>query len=63
MEIRLKPPALNHIAEICAICHLTHKFLDYNLILGRGILNEIGIIFYLENETITWQEDSISMKS
>ena len=37
------------------------KLLDYNLILGRDILHKLGIIFNFENETITWQEDSIAI--
>ena len=61
-EIILKLPELNHSAEIYAKCHLTDKFLNYDLILGRDILHERGIIFNFENKTITWQEVSISMK-
>ena len=39
------------------------KSLNYNLIIGRDILyDKLGIIFYFENKTITWQEVSISMK-
>ena len=41
---------------------MTNKLLNYDLILGRDILHELGIIFNLENKTITWQEVSISMK-
>ena len=39
-ETILKLPELNHSAEIYAICHLTDKLLNYNLILGRDILQE-----------------------
>ena len=45
-----------------AKCRLNNKLLNYNLILGRDILHGIGIIFNLENKTITWQEVSMSMK-
>ena len=38
------------------------KLLNYNLILDRYRLHELGIIFNFENITITWQEASISMK-
>jgi len=61
-EIMLKLPELNHSAEIYAKCHLTDNLLNYDLILGRDILHELGIIFNFENKTITWQEVSISMK-
>ena len=61
-EIILKTPELNHSAEIYAKHHLTDKLLNYNLILGRDILHELGIIFNFKSKTITWQEVSISMK-
>ena len=62
MELRLKLMELHHSAIIYAICHLVNKLLNYNLILGKDILHEQGIIFNFENKTITWQEVSISMK-
>ena len=61
-EIILKLPELNLSAKIYAKCHLKDKLLYYDLILGRDILHELGIIFNLKNKTITWQEVSISMK-
>ena len=61
-EIIFKLPELNHSAERYAKCHLTNKLLNYDLILGRDILHVLGIIFNFKNKTITWQEDSISMK-
>ena len=42
-EIILKLPELIHFVEIYAKCYLT------NLILGRDILYELGIIFNFEN--------------
>ena len=41
---------------------MTDKLFNYDLILGRDILHELGIIFNFQNKTITWQEVSISMK-
>ena len=61
-EIILKLPELNHSAEIYAKYYLTNKLLYYNLILGRGIVHELGIIFNVKNKTTTWQEVSISIK-
>ena len=55
-------PKLNHSAEIYMKCHWTDKLLKCNLIQGRDILHKLGIIFNLENKTISWQEVSISMK-
>ena len=54
-EIALKLPELNHSAEIYAKCHLTDKLLNYNLILGRDILNKLGIMLNFENKNITWK--------
>ena len=62
-EIILKLPELNHSAKIYVKWLLTNKLLNYNLILGRDILHELGINFNFENKTITWQEVSISMKA
>ena len=53
-NIILKLPELNHSAEISAKCHLTEKLLNYDLILGRDILHDLGIIFNLENKKIIY---------
>ena len=60
--IILKVPELNHSAEINLKCYLMDKLLNYDLILGRDILHELGIIYNFENGIITWREVSISMK-
>ena len=61
-EIILKLPELNHSVKIHVNCYLTDKLLNYDLILGRDILHESGIIFNFENKTITWHENSIKKK-
>ena len=62
-ELKLKLPELNDSAKIFAKCHLTNKSLNHNLVLGRDILHELGIVFNFENKIIiTWHEVSISMK-
>ena len=55
-EIILKLPELNYSIDIYAKCYLTDLLLNYDLILGRDILHNWGIIFKFENKTITWQE-------
>ena len=52
---------MNYFAEIYAKCHLTNKLLNYNLIIDRDKLHELGIIFNFEKKTVTWQEVSIYM--
>ena len=44
-EIISKLPELNHSSKFYAKCHLTNNLLKYNLIQGRDIIHEIGIIF------------------
>ena len=61
-EIILRLPKLKHLAEIYAKCHLTDKALNYDSILGRVILYDLGMILNFENKTISWQEVSISTK-
>ena len=60
-KIILKLPELNHSAELNAKCHLSYNLLNYDLILDRDILHELGVIFIFLNKTISWQEVSISM--
>ena len=61
-EIILKLPESNHSAKIYAKYHLTDKLLNHDLILGKDIRHELGIIFNIKNKIITQQEVSISMK-
>ena len=49
-EIILKVKELNHSAEIYEKYHLTDKLLNYDLVLGRDILHEFGIIFNFEHK-------------
>ena len=51
-EIILKLLELNHSAVIYAKCHSTDKLSNYDLILGRDILHELGIIFVVLRNTI-----------
>ena len=61
IELELEVMVFNHTAEI--VTNMTLQIiLSYNLILGRDIIHELGLIFYFENNTINWQEVSIPMK-
>ena len=50
-KITLKLLELNPSTNIYVKSHLTNKVLNYNVILGRDILHELGI-----KKNITWQE-------
>ena len=54
MGIKLKLLKLNRTAEFTMKCQFTHNLLNYNLIPGKDILNELGIIFNFKNYTVTW---------
>ena len=58
-----KTMKLKHSMEIYEKCHLTDDLFHYDLIFGRDILHQIGILFNFENKTITCQEVSISIYS
>ena len=47
-ESKLKLLKLNYSAEIYAKCHLTNKLLNYDLILGRDILHELGLTLQIK---------------
>ena len=47
---------LNYSTEIDTKCHLTEKLLNYDLILGRDMLQKLGMIFNRKNKTIIRQE-------
>ena len=45
-ELVIKHPELNHSGEIHTKCRLTDNLLNYDLILGRDIQHEPGMIFH-----------------
>ena len=61
-EIKLKLPELSDSAEIYVNCHVTKQKLNYDLILGRKILRELGINLNFSNNTTNWKDTSIPMK-
>ena len=52
IELKLKLPYLNDFADIYAKFHLVNKLVNYNLILGRDILHELGIIFNFKSKIV-----------
>ena len=61
-EIKLKLPELSDSAEINVNCHVTKQKSNYDLILGREILRELGINLNFSNNTTNWNYTSIPMK-
>ena len=53
-NLNLRLLELNHTAEFNVNCKLTKELLYYDIILGRYILHELGIIYNFQNKTVTW---------
>ena len=61
-EATFKLPELNQSAKIKTKLHVTKMKGSYDVILGRDVLRELGIILDFQSETVTWNESTISMK-
>ena len=61
-KIELKLPELNSTATIAVKCHVTKEKSNYDLIIGRDVLRELGITLDFSNNTTNWQDVTIPMK-
>ena len=61
-DVQLKLPKLSDTAEMRVNCHVTKQKSNYDLILGREILRELGIKLDFSNNTTNWKDISIPMK-
>ena len=61
-NINLKLPELNPTAEINVNCHVTKNESNYDLILGREVISELGLTLNFSRKTIIWEHVEISMK-
>ena len=61
-EVKLKLPELSDTAEMSVCCHVTKQKSNYDLILGREILRELGINLDFSNHTtyfrLFWQNSA-----
>ena len=62
LNINLKLPELNLMAEIKAEYHVTKNESNNDIIIGRNVLRELGIIVDFANHKIIWEEIEIPMK-
>ena len=53
---------MNPTAEIKIECHVTKQKSNYDLIIGRNVLPELGIILYFANNKTIWENVEIPMK-
>ena len=61
-NVKLRLPELNPTAVLNVHCHVTKQESNYDLILGRDILRELGIKLDFSNNKIILEHSEISMK-
>ena len=60
--LNIKMPEFNESAIIKINCHVTTNKSNYDIIVGRDTLRELGIIIDFSNDTVTWNGSQINMK-
>ena len=60
--VTLKLPELNHTAEISANFHVTKQKSTYDIIFGRKLLKELGIILDFNQMVTIWNDVTVPMK-
>ena len=61
-SLNIKMPEFNETATIKIDCHVTTNKSNYDIIIGRDTLRELGITLDFSNDTVTWNNATISMK-
>ena len=61
-EITLKMPELNVTAHISAPFHVTTKKSNCDVIFGRDLRRELGILLDFQNNFIGWKDINLPMK-
>ena len=59
-EITFKLPTLHEKRIVTSVVHVTSKLNTYDMIIGRDLLQELGIVLNFKENTIIW-DDSITM--
>ena len=54
VDLQFILPELYEGRTICATAHITKQLGQYDMILGRDILRELGIVIDFKEETIIW---------
>jgi hypothetical protein len=61
--IHINLPELHQKKTITFNCHIAPTLGEYNIIIGRDILRQLGIILNFQQETIEWDDAVIPMKA
>ena len=59
---RLQMPDLNVTAHISTPFYVTTKKCNYNVVIGRDLLQELGTQLDFQNNFIGWKDTNIPMK-
>jgi hypothetical protein len=62
VEVNIALPELSNNRTICAQVHVTPKLNDFDMIIGRDLLSEIGITLNFKENSIQWDDIEIPMK-
>jgi hypothetical protein len=67
LTIRLKIPEINLKKQMCSswafdVDDRSESSSTYNMIIGRDLLGELGIIMNFNDHSVTWDTDTIPMK-
>ena len=55
-------PEFNELTKIKIDCHVTNNKSNYDIIVGRDTLSELGIALDFSNSSITWNGSRIDIK-
>ena len=61
-EITFKMPKLNNTANVSTLFQVTTKKINYYVIFGRDLLQELGIQLDFQNNFIEWKEINLLTK-
>ena len=61
-KLDLKLSELNSTANVTVKCHVTKQKSNYDLIIGRDTMSELGITLNFADNTTHWQQNYVKMK-
>ena len=62
VEVNIALPELSNNRTICAHVHVTSTLNEFDMIIGRDLLSEIGITLNFKEHSIQWDDIEIPMK-
>ena len=62
-RVILKFPEFSPTAEITKTVHITETLGNYDLIIGRELMHDLGVDISFSQKTLTWNDATIEMKN